>query len=408
MIIAVVVLLLVGLGTWWLVRTRQAAAAAKAGGAGRAGQMEVPVVAGVVKAQDVAVYLDGLGTVQAFNTVTVRPRVEGLLQKVTFTEGQDVRAGDVLAEIDPIPFKIEVEQAEAKKAEDESKLANAKVELARDEELFNRKILSQKDLEDQKAMVDQLAAAVKADQAAVDTAKVQLDYTKIVSPIDGRTGIRQMDQGNLVHSGDSNGVVVVTQLRPISVVFTLPEQAIGQIHREMGTNELPVLAMERDNSTVAATGKLMVVDNQIDSTTGTIRLKARFENADLHLWPGQFVNTRLHITTRKAAVVVPTTVVQRGPDGAFAFVINDDQTVATRPLKTGLVQDGLTIIESGLKPGEQVVVDGQYKLQNGSKVRTAPGRDGSAGAGAGGRKDGNGKSSGDRKSGATNSDASHR
>ena len=378
MVVALVVLALLAGGAWKLVKVRQAAAASKSGGPNRA-QIEVPVVSGVVKQQDLPVYLDGLGTVQAFNSVTVRPRVDGLLQKVVFTEGQDVKAGDLLAEIDPVPFQIAAQQAEAKKGEDDAKLQNARVELARDEGLIAQKILSEKDLADQKALVAQLEATSKADQSDIDTAHVQLSYTKIQSPIDGRTGIRQLDQGNLIHASDSNGLVVVTQLRPISLIFTLPEQSLGQIRREQGGEDLTVVAMDRDNTTVAATGKLMVIDNQIDTTTGTIRLKAKFANENLRLWPGGFVNARLLITTRKAATVVPSTVVQRGPEGTYAFVIGDDQTVAMRPIKVGLVQDGLAVIESGLKPGESVVVDGQYKLQNGSKVRTSSAKEGPGG-----------------------------
>ena len=371
MVAVVVVLTLLGAGTWWLVRNRQDAAAAKAGGPNRAG-FEIPVVEGVVVRKDLPLYLDGLGTVQAFNAVTVRARVEGLLRRVVFKEGQEVKAGDLLAEIDPVPFEIAVQQSEGKLAEDNARLENARAELVRDEGLVDRKILSAKDFEDQKALVLQLTATVKSDQAAVDQARVQLGYTRILSPIDGRTGIRQVDAGNLIRTGDSNGIVVVSQLRPISVVFTLPEQSLAQIASAQAAGETEVQALDRDNTVVAARGVLTVVDNQIDSTTGTVRLKARFENADLRLWPGQFVNTRLLVRTQKDAVVVPTTVIQRGPDGPFAFVIGSDSAVSMRPVRIGRVQDGWTQIESGLTPGEHVVVDGQYKLQNGSKVRTGP------------------------------------
>ncbi len=371
MVIALLILAAVAAGTWWLVRSRQAAALAKTAGPAR-GAVEVPVVDGVVVRQDVPQFLDGLGTVQAFNSVVVRARVEGLLRRVVFTEGQEVKAGDLLAEIDPTPFEIGLRQAEAKQAEDESKLANARAELVRDEGLIERKILSQKDYDDQKAVVTQGVSTVKADQAETDQARVQLGYTRILSPIDGRTGIRQIDAGNLIHTGDSNGVVVVSQLRPVSVVFTMPEQSLPQINQAQAENTLEVLALDRDSSNVVARGTLTVVDNQIDTATGTVRLKARFENQDLRLWPGQFVNTRLHLRTRKGAIVVASTVVQRGPDGPFAFVIGADGAVSMRTIRTGPVQDGLTMIESGLEPGERVVVDGQYKLQNGSKVRTGP------------------------------------
>ena len=377
--VVLVGLALLGAGTWWLVRARQAAAAAKAGGPNRAA-MEIPVVEDMVKQQDLALYLDGLGTVQAFNAVTVRARVEGLLRRVVFTEGQDVKAGDLLAEIDPTPFEIAVRQAEGKEAEDAAKLANAKAELVRDEGLIERRILSAKDYEDQKALVVQMSAALRTDAAVTEQSRVQLGYTRILSPIDGRTGIRLIDAGNLVRTGDSNGVVTVSQLKPISVMFTLPEQALSQITVAQGEGGvLEVLALDRDNTTIAARGTLTVVDNQIDSSTGTVRLKARFENQDLRLWPGQFVNTRLHVRTLKGALVVPTTVIQRGPDGPFAFVIAADNTVSMRPVRAGVVQDGMTQIESGLKAGEHVVVDGQYKLQNGSKVRVGPPKSGGSG-----------------------------
>ena len=377
--VVLLVLVLVGVGTWWLLRTRQATAAAKAGGPNRAA-FEIPVVDDVVKQQDLALYLDGLGTVQAFNAVTVRARVEGLLRRVVFTEGQEVKAGDLLAEIDSTPFEIAVRQAEGKEAEDAAKLANAKAELVRDEGLIERRILSAKDYEDQKAMVVQMSAVLRTDAAVTEQSRVQLGYTRILSPIDGRTGIRLIDAGNLVRTGDSNGVVTVSQMKPITVMFTLPEQALSQITVAQAEGAaLEVLALDRDNTTVAARGTLTVVDNQIDSSTGTVRLKARFENQDLRLWPGQFVNTRLLVRTLKGALVVPTTVIQRGPDGPFAFVIAADNTVSMRPVRAGVVQDGLTQIESGLSAGEHVVVDVQYKLQNGSKVRTSPPKSGGFG-----------------------------
>ncbi|HVY71891.1 MAG TPA: efflux RND transporter periplasmic adaptor subunit, partial [Verrucomicrobiae bacterium] len=219
-----------------------------------------------------------------------------------------------------------------------------------------------------------LIAAVKADQAAIDSAKVQLQYATLVSPLDGRTGIRQVDQGNIIHTGDTNGLVVVTQLKPISVVFTLPEQHLREIHKQQANDaELPVVALDRDNTTQLAHGKLTVIDNQIDTSTGTIKLKATFPNTDLHLWPGQFVNVRLLLTTHKDGIVVPAQVVQRGPEGPYAFVIQEDLSVQIRPVKVGQIDQGEALIESGLTPGEKVVVDGQYKLQPGSKVKLGQG-----------------------------------
>ena len=331
------------------------------------GPPPVPVVAGQVAQKDVPIYLDGLGTVQAFNAVTVHVQVDGELKKVAFIEGQDVRAGDLLAQIDPAPFRAQFEQAAAKKAQDEAQLANARIELDRD--LVAATAVARQVIDTQKALVDQLAAQVNADQAAIDSANIQLAYTTITSPIDGRTGLRLVDQGNIVHTTDANGLVVVTQLKPISVMFTLPEQNLPAIQKEHAAGDITVLAVDRDNRTVLASGKLAVIDNQIDPTTGTIRMKATFPNEDLQLWPGQFVNARLLLTTRKGGLVVPASVVQRGPEGSYAFVIKEDQTVAVQPVKVAQIENGEALINEGLHPGQEVVVDGQYRLQAGSKVK---------------------------------------
>ncbi len=322
-IIGVVCLLVVGASVWGY--TRRQAAASKQAAMAKMGQPPVPVVVATVAEKDVPVYLDGLGTVQAFNTVTVHVRVDGQLKKVAFTEGQDVKAGDVLAEIDPDPFQAALGQAKAKKGQDQALLDNAKLDLKREVDLYAAKIDSQQVYDTQKALVDQYDAAVKADQAAIDSAQVQLNYCEVTSPIDGRTGIRPVDQGNIVHATDANGVVVITQLRPISVIFTLPEQELEQIHNQMGTQagELKVLAVGRDNGSVLDEGSLGVIDNQIDTTTGTIRLKGNFPNEKLALWPGQFVNVRLLVNIRKNGLTVPATAIQRGPDGAYVFVISN-------------------------------------------------------------------------------------
>lgn len=320
------------------------------------------------------IYLDGLGTVQAFNTVTVRARVDGEVEKIAFTEGQDVRAGDLLAQIDPAPLQALYDQNVAKKAEDEAQLAVARLTLKRDADLLTNKILAQQDYDTQQALVQQLDATVKADQAAVDSAKVQLAYTKVTAPLDGRVGIRMVDAGNIIHANDSNGLAVITQLKPISVVFTLPEQSLGEIQDQTASGgATTVLAVDKDNRKKLGEGKLAVIDNQIDTTTGTIRLKANFPNEDLRLWPGQFVNARLLLTVKKGATVVPAQVVQRGPDGPFVFVIKEDSTVDVRPVKVAQTEQGKIIIEEGLQPGERVVVDGQYKLQRGSKVKIGEG-----------------------------------
>jgi multidrug efflux system membrane fusion protein len=352
----------------WFVYHRSHSSTRLATARGQA--MPVPVSEGIVSTRDVPIYLDGLGTVQAFNTVTVRARVDGQLMKVAFKEGQDVHTGDVLAQLDPAPYQAALDQAVAKKAQDAAQLTNARVDVQRYAELLKTDSITHQIYDTQKALVSQFEATVNADQAAAESAKVNLDYTTIRSPIDGRVGIRQVDVGNIVHASDANGLVVVTQLRPISVLFTLPEQVLSELqdNQETETN-YTVLAVSRDNTNVLAEGKLAVVDNQIDTTTGTIKLKATFANGNVRLWPGQFVNTRLLLTTRKDSPVVPASVVQRGPDGAFAFVIQEDQTVTMRALKVVQIEGGTALIDQGLKPGERVVVDGQYKLQPGSHVK---------------------------------------
>jgi multidrug efflux system membrane fusion protein len=330
----------------------------------------VPVIAAAVEKKDVPIYLDGIGTVQAFNTVTVNPRVDGELKKIGFTEGQMVQAGDLLAQIDDAPYRAAYDQAVAKKAQDEAQLANAQLNMVREEDLFAKKAVSAQERDTQQALVKQLDATVKADAAAITSAKVQLDYTRIVAPIAGRTGLRLVDQGNIVHAADRTGIVVVTQLQPISLVFTLPEQDLAAIHKAGSDDASPsILAVDRDTKSTLGEGKLSVIDNQIDTTTGTIRLKATFPNEKLQLWPGQFANARLLLSVRKGATVVPASVVQRGPQGAFAFVIKPDETVEIRPVKVGPIEQGSALIEEGLNAGERIVVDGQYKLQPGSHVK---------------------------------------
>jgi membrane fusion protein, multidrug efflux system len=367
----ILIVIVLGALVFALVRVFQSrqAGAAKAG-ANAAGQFPVPVVAGTVARKDMPIYLDGLGTIQALNTVTVRARVDGEIKKVAFVEGQDVHTGEMLVQIDDAPFKAQYEQAVAKKAQDEAQLANARLDLVRDEDLLARKVVSQQQYDTQKALVNQLEAAVTSDAAAIQSAKVQLDYTKVVSPLDGRTGLRLIDQGNVVHASDQNGLVVITQLQPISLVFTLPEQELGEIHKQLAASgDLAVLAVDRDNKTVLDEGKLAVIDNQIDTSTGTIKLKATFPNKDFQLWPGQFVNARLLLTVRNASIVVPASVIQRGPQGSYAFVIKSDETAEIRPVKVAQIEQGEALIDEGLEPGERVVVDGQYKLQAGSKVK---------------------------------------
>ena len=328
----------IGLVVWAARRKHGAAGEAgrRPGGSGAGAGGPVPVVAGTVQRKDLPIFLDGLGTVQAFNTVTVRSRVDGQIQRIGFVEGQEVHSGDLLAQIDPAPFQAQLDQSVAKKAQDEAQLAIAKTTLDRDAELLASKILAQQDYDVQKAIVRQFEAAVNGDQAAINNATTQLGYTTITAPIDGRTGIRLVDSGNIVHASDSNGLVVLTQMRPISIVFTLPEQNLTAIQQHMGQGEaLATFAVDRDNHAPFAEGKLAVIDNQIDTSTGTIRLKATFPNNDSKLWPGQFVNVRLLLETRKGATVVPASVVQRGPDGTFAFVISNEVALV-RPVQVGL------------------------------------------------------------------------
>ncbi len=338
---------------------------------GPPGTAVVPVTPGIVAKQDVPIFLDGLGTVQAFNSVTVRARVDGEIKQVAFTEGQDVKAGDLLVLIDPRPYQAQLDQALAKKGQDEALLANAKVTLARNTELMLKNVLDRQTFDTSRYAVDQLGASVQADEAAVQTARIQFDYTRVTAPIEGRVGVRLVDTGNVVRASDQTGVVVINQVHPISVTFTLPAQYLPSIQlqlRQQGAPPMQVLALDRDNRSPLGDGLLAVVDNQIDPSTGTIKLKATFTNDQLSLWPGQFVNTRLLLKTIKEGIVVPASVVQRGPQGPYAYVIKADQTAELRPIKVSQIESGLALIDEGLTPGEKVVVDGQYKLQPGGKV----------------------------------------
>jgi multidrug efflux system membrane fusion protein len=377
--IIVVILGLAVAGYFRIKSTRQAAAEKSAGP--QRGGMAVPVVAGVAQQKDVPIFLDGLGTIQALNTVAVRARVDGQLEKLAIKEGEEVKEGDLIAQLDPAPFQAALDQALAKQRSDEVQLANARTDLQRYSELVQKKVIAQQQYDTQKALVAQLDATVKNDQAAVTSARVQLEYTRITSPIAGRTGIRIVDVGNIVHASDQTGIAIITQLRPIALIFTLPEQSLPEIHRRDESGEtLEVLAVSRDNKTTLGTGKLTVIDNQIDTTTGTIRLKAEFPNEDNALWPGQFVNARLLLTTRKGGVVVPAAAVQRGPDGSYVYVIMEDSTVQMWPVVVGQTENNEALIDSGLAGGEKIVVDGQYKLQPGATVKLgdSPGHTGGA------------------------------
>jgi multidrug efflux system membrane fusion protein len=332
----------------------------------------VPVVVDKVRREDVPIFTTGLGTVQAFNTVTVRVRVDGQLDKVNFTEGQDVKAGDVLAQIDPRPFQAALGQAEAQKAKDEAQLANAKLDLQRFSNLAQRQFATKQSVDTQTALVHQLEAAVQGDQSTIDNAKVQLGYTTITAPIAGRTGMRLVDQGNIVHATDAGGLVVITQLHPISTIFTLPEKDLPRIAQAGKAGTLTVEAWSEDDSAKLDTGTLTLIDNQIDQSTGTVRLKASFPNKEGTLWPGQFVNAHLLLALRHDGLTVPAQTVQRGPDGLYAWIVKPDQTVAMRPVSVGQTANGVALIDKGLDAGDTVVVDGQYKLQTNVKVATTP------------------------------------
>jgi multidrug efflux system membrane fusion protein len=338
----------------------------------QAGSAPVPVAAAQARTDDVPIYLTGVGTAKARNTVTVRPQVDGKIISIDFKEGQEVKRGDVLARIDPATYQAQLDQAVAKKALDEVQLANAKRDLERYETVGGN-VVAQKTIDTQRALVQQLIAQIKQDEAAIANAKAFLDYTTIRSPIDGRTGIRMVDEGNLVRASDA-GIVVITEIRPISVQFTLPQQQLAQVNKAFATGGIPVDALDGGGKDVLDHGLLQVIDNQIDQTTGTVRMKADFPNADMQLWPGQFVNVRLLIETLKQVVVIPTPAVQRGPNGTFAYVVQPDNRAALRPITIAYQDETQAIISQGIQTGEQVVTSGFARLKDGSRV--TPGIDG--------------------------------
>jgi multidrug efflux system membrane fusion protein len=330
----------------------------------------VPIVAGTVTQHDVPIYLTGVGTVIAFNTDVVRAQIQGQINSINFTEGQTVHAGDLLAQIDPRPYQALIDQYTGNLERDQAQLANAEANLTRYTTLGQKGWATPQLLETQQAQVGELKAAIKADQALIDAAKVQLSYTRLTSPIDGVVGIRQIDVGNIISPSNTNGLVVVTQLHPISLIFTLPETSLPQIQQQQQKTKTPlaVLAYNQDNTIQLDQGVLGLVNNEILQTTGSIQLKANFDNKANKLWPGELVNARLLVDTRHNGLTVPASVVQQGSKGPYAYVVNPDSTVSIRPIKVAQISDGQALIDSGLKPNEQVVVDGQYKLQPGTRV----------------------------------------
>jgi membrane fusion protein, multidrug efflux system len=318
---------------------------------------------------DVPIYLSGLGTVQAYYTVTVTARVDGELQKIAFTEGQTVHRGDLLAQIDPRPNQAAYNQAVAAKAKDAAQLENAKRDLERYTVLQPQDLASKQTVDTQRAMVDQMAAQLQVDQAVIDNARTQLDYTHIVSPIDGRTGIRLVDPGNIVHAAATTGIVVVTQVQPIAVIFTLPEEDLTAVNAALAAGPVKVTTVSRDGNTELDQGVLTLVDNEIDQNTGTARLKATFANAHNTLWPGQYVNARVLVRVSSNALTLPAAAVQLGPNGPFTYVVKPDSTVEVRLLKIGEESGGMTVVQSGLALNERVVTSNQYRLQPGAHVR---------------------------------------
>ena len=336
----------------------------------------VPIVAGQVAQHDVPIYLSGVGTVIAYNTDIVRAQIQGQIISINFTEGQTVHAGDLLAQIDPRPYQALIEQYSGTLERDQAQLKNAEANLKRYTTLGDKGWATPQLIETQQAQVGELQAAIKTDKALIDAANVQLSYTRLTSPIDGVVGIRQIDVGNIISPSSANGLVVVTQLHPISLIFTLPETVLPQIQQQQQKTKtpLPVLAYSQDDTALLDKGVLGLVNNEILQTTGSIQLKANFPNTSNKLWPGELVNARLLLDTRHNGLTVPAAVVQQGPHGPYAYVVNPDSTVAIRPIKVAQISDGQALIDSGLKANERVVIDGQYKLQPGAHVTLLTGQ----------------------------------
>ena len=341
----------------------------------------VPVTIAAAASRDVPIYLDALGTTSAANTVTIRSQITGTLQTVNFTEGQEVKQGDTLAVIDPRPLQATLTQAQAKKAQDQALLISAQKDLARFAELAKKDFATQQSLDQQQAKVDQLKATIDADQGAIDNAQTQLSYATITAPFNGRVGFRQVDAGNIVHPTDANPLTVLTQIKASIVIFTLPQKNLGAVREAMLRGAVTVLAYDQDGAKQLATGELLLIDNQIDQLTSTIRLKARFPNEDSRLWPGEFVRIRAQIDAREHVVTIPPPALQRGPNGLYAWVIKSDNTAEQRNLDAQTVDGDTVIVSRGLKAGENVVVSGQYRLQAGTRVDA---KTGTASAGAAG------------------------
>jgi len=362
--ITITLLILGGLGyiAWTSLQQKQAA------NRNVRPDLPVPVLAATPQIKDVPVYLDGVGAVRALNTVTVRSQVDGKLIAVNFVEGQDVKKGDVLGEIDPVIYKAQYDQAVAKKAQDEAQLANQRLDLTRYQQLAASNAGSKQQYDTQKAVIAQQEALVNSDQAQIDNAAATLGYTKIIAPLSGRAGLRQVDQGNIIHAADVTGLVIITQLQPIAVQFSLPQQQIVRVNAASAKGALAVDVFGNDGTTVVDTGTLKGIDNQVDPTTGTLKLKAEFPNTSFQLWPGQFVNVRLKVDTISKAIVVPTSAVQRGPAGTFSYVIGDGDIVTAKPVVVTQQNETEAVIASGVSPSDRVVTTGFANLSDGAKV----------------------------------------
>jgi membrane fusion protein, multidrug efflux system len=353
-------------GVYWMRRgSEKPAAAAPA---------PIPISVAIAARQDVPIYASGLGTVQALNTVPVHSQVDGKLIEVLFTEGLHMKAGDVLAKIDPRLFQAALDQATAKKSQDEAQLVSAQKDLVRFTTLAVKSFETQQNVDQQQAKVDGFKAVIAADKAAIESAQAQLDYTTITAPIDGRVGFRQVDVGNIVHASDTTPLVVLTQTQPATVIFTLPESFLDDVRDAMTRGPVEVTAYDQNNVRMLGTGKILLIDAIIDQATATIRLKALFLNADEKLWPGEFVNVRVLIDTQHNVIAIPASAVQRGPNGFYAWAITGGNKAEMRPLETGATTNDVTIVTSGVKEGDRLVIEGQYKLQPDSVVTVTPPR----------------------------------
>ena len=414
----IAILAVVAIGIWYYRGARStseaggkaapgATSTGKGKGAGGAG-MTVPVVVATAQKGNLPVYLIGLGSVTAYNTVTVRSRVDGQIVKVNFTEGQFVHAGDALIEIDPRPYQVQLEQAEGQLAKDQAQLHDVQVDFERYTLLYNEGVIPKQQVDTQQAQVGQFQGAIKADQATIDNAKLQLVYARITAPISGRVGLRLVDMGNIVHASDTTGLLVITQLQPISVIFTLPQDQLQQVLIKLrGGGQLPVEAYDRDDLTKIADGKLATIDNQIDPTTGTYKLKSTFSNENNVLFPNQFVNVHMLVDTKKDLVIIPAAAIQRGPQGTYVYVVSGGDTVNIHVVTLAQTTGNNVGISAGINSGDVVVIDGQDKLQDGSKVfaSTSPtgggaGRTGSGGGPSGGQ-NGAQSGAGSKKPGGT-------